>query len=78
MHPDCVQINEHGNVLLDEYVLPGQRVTGYRTFVSGIRPKDLKGAAPRAAVQKRVRELIRGCVVVGHAMHFDDQVRLVG
>lgn len=35
-------VNYHGAVLLDTYVKPMERVTDYRTFVSGIEPKHLK------------------------------------
>ena len=34
-------VNYHGNVLLDVYVSPNQRVTDWRTKYSGIRPADV-------------------------------------
>ena len=34
-------VNYHGAVILDEYVRQRERVTDYRTFVSGIRASDM-------------------------------------
>ena len=34
-------VNYHGAVIMDEFVRQREHVTDYRTFVSGIRPKDL-------------------------------------
>jgi RNA exonuclease 4 len=34
-------VNYHGAVILDEFVKQRERVTDYRTFVSGIRAEDL-------------------------------------
>lgn len=34
-------VNFHGAVVLDTYVKPMEKVTDYRTFVSGITPKHL-------------------------------------
>ena len=35
-------VNSHGHVLYDTFVKPKERVTDYRTFVSGVRASDLK------------------------------------
>ena len=35
-------VNKFGHTLLDKYVKPREKVTDYRTHVSGIRPSDLK------------------------------------
>lgn len=67
-------VNDHGHVLLDSYVHPGQPVTDYRTFVSGIRKHHLDGAPPFQKVQSRVAELASGRTIVGHALHNDLQV----
>ena len=40
----CSIVNWHGAVLLDTFVRPQEKVTDYRTWVSGVRAKDLKGA----------------------------------
>ena len=31
-------MNEDGNVIMDKFVAPTERVTDYRTAVSGVRP----------------------------------------
>lgn len=38
----CV-VNHHGNVLYDSFVAPMDRITDYRTSVSGVLPKHLRG-----------------------------------
>lgn len=43
-------VNYNGAVLLDVFVKPKERVTDYRTFVSGITPELLKtGTLPSLA-----------------------------
>lgn len=64
-------VNWHGYTLLDRFVKPKEQVTDYRTFVSGIRAKDLRGAPTFAEVQKEVAEIIQGRVLVGHAIQND-------
>lgn len=64
-------VNWHGYVLLDRFVKPKEKVTDYRTWVSGIRAKDLKGAPTLEAVQEEVAKLIKGRVLVGHAIQND-------
>lgn len=64
-------VNWHGHVVLDTFVRPRERVTDFRTWVSGVRPSDLKHAPSFAEVQARVAELIKGRVLVGHAIQND-------
>lgn len=35
-------VNQFGKCIYDKHVKPTERVTDYRTAVSGIRPKDIK------------------------------------
>lgn len=35
-------VNHFGKCIYDKYVKPTEKVTDYRTFVSGIRPADIK------------------------------------
>eukprot|EP00741_Cyanophora_paradoxa_P008434 tig00001310_g8161.t1 len=72
----CV-VNHYGNVLYDSYVRPREAVVDYRTAVSGILPKHLKKAPDFKEVQARVAELIKGRVLVGHALHNDLSVLLL-
>jgi RNA exonuclease 4 len=76
-------VNYYGNVLLDTFVSPTQRVTDWRTKHSGIRPADVlnsEGIAPEImlnlaksfdVVQKEVMELLKDRVIVGHALKGD-------
>ena len=64
----------NGDTLYDVYVRPVLPVTDYRTFVSGIRPRHLRRggpAVPLSEVQKRVAELLKGRILVGHALRND-------
>jgi len=66
----CGWTNE---VLLDTFVQVPAPVTDYRTFVSGIEAKDLQGDGALALpeVQKRVKRLLSGKILVGHALEND-------
>ncbi|KAE8211120.1 hypothetical protein CF327_g5077 [Tilletia walkeri] len=64
-------VNWHGYTLYDTFVAPAEKVTDYRTWVSGVRPRDLANAPSFSDVQKRVAELIKGRILVGHAIQND-------
>ena len=64
-------MNEDGNVVLDTFVAPTERVTDYRTRVSGVRPVDLRDAPPFKEVQRKMADILRGRVLVGHALKND-------
>lgn len=64
-------VNEDGNVVLDTFVAPTERVTDYRTRVSGVRPVDLRDAPPFKEVQRKMADILRGRVLVGHALKND-------
>ncbi|KQJ98141.1 RNA exonuclease 4 [Brachypodium distachyon] len=71
-------VNSFGNVVYDEYVRPMERIVDYRTHISGIRPKHMNKAKDFWIVQKDVAELITGKILVGHALHHDLKVLLLG
>jgi RNA exonuclease 4 len=64
-------VNEDGNVVLDTFVAPTERVTDYRTRVSGVRPVDLRDAPPFKEVQRKMADILRRRVLVGHALKND-------
>ena len=69
-------VNNDGGVLLDQYVRPAEKVTDYRTFVSGIEPAHLKeGAVSLSEAQKQVAHILTDRILVGHAVHHDLQVK---
>jgi RNA exonuclease 4 len=67
-------VDERGTCLLDSYVRPTERITDYRTRWSGIRARDLVGAPSFDSVRQRVAQLVRGKILVGHAIHNDLRV----
>jgi RNA exonuclease 4 len=72
----CV-VNNFGNVLLDTYVKPKEKIVDYRTKYSGIRPEHLVDAMSWEDAQKKVAELVQAKVLVGHAISNDLAVLLL-
>ncbi|KAI9475352.1 ribonuclease H-like domain-containing protein [Zychaea mexicana] len=70
-------VNFHGAVLLDSYVKPMDRVTDYRTFVSGIKPEHLKDAMSFREAQQKVNDIIQDRILVGHAVQNDLSVLML-
>ncbi|ERN14017.1 hypothetical protein AMTR_s00021p00194710 [Amborella trichopoda] len=64
-------VNAWGNVIYDEYVRPIERVVDFRSEISGIRPHNLRKAKDFWTVQKHVADLMKGRILVGHALHND-------
>lgn len=67
-------VNFDGNVVLDTFCAPSEKVIDYRSWVSGVREADLLGAPGFQVVQNRVQELLKGKVLVGHAVYNDLEV----
>ncbi|KAK5658222.1 hypothetical protein OQA88_2197 [Cercophora sp. LCS_1] len=67
-------VDFHGRQVYDSYVKPTERVTDWRTHVSGISPKHMHEARNFDEVQETVRELVRGKVLVGHDLRHDLEV----
>uniref|UniRef100_A0A8C7LMU0 RNA exonuclease 4 n=1 Tax=Oncorhynchus mykiss TaxID=8022 RepID=A0A8C7LMU0_ONCMY len=64
-------VNHFGKCIYDKFVKPTEKVTDYRTAVSGIRPDDIKNGENVKTVQKEVAEILQGRTLVGHAIHND-------
>ncbi|KIM31440.1 hypothetical protein M408DRAFT_21475 [Serendipita vermifera MAFF 305830] len=64
-------VNYVGDVVLDEFVLPQETVTDWRTAVSGVRKEDMANAKTFAEVQALVSALLKDRVLVGHALTND-------
>ncbi|KAI5662467.1 hypothetical protein M9H77_21790 [Catharanthus roseus] len=64
-------VNKWRNIVYDEFVRPVEYVVDFRTHVSGIRPRDLRKAKDFSVVQKKVAEIIKGKILVGHALRND-------
>lgn len=67
-------VNSNGKCIYDKFVKPAEDVADYRTFVSGVRPEDLENAPSYQTVQKEVADILKGRILVGHALHNDLQV----
>ncbi|KAF9163383.1 3'-5' exonuclease [Mortierella sp. AD011] len=70
-------VNYYGVTILDLYVRPIERVTDFRTEVSGITPKHLLKAVEFKDAQKQVADIIQDKIVVGHAVHNDFKALLL-
>ena len=55
----------------DKYVKPREKVTDYRTWISGIRKKDLANGVDFETVRKEVKDLLQGRILVGHSINYD-------
>lgn len=69
----CI-INFDYEVLLDTYVKVDEPVTDYRTFVSGIQPKDIQkdsSALDFCTCRNIVLRILRNKVLVGHGLEND-------
>jgi len=67
-------VNHFGHMVYDKFVAPREKVTDYRTAVSGVRPEDLLGAPEFKDVQTEVAEILKGKILVGHAIKHDLKV----
>ncbi|XP_066588835.1 RNA exonuclease 4 isoform X2 [Prorops nasuta] len=64
-------VNRYGHCLYDKYVKPREKVKDYRTAVSGIRPHHLENGEEFSVVQKEVSDILKGHILVGHALKHD-------
>jgi RNA exonuclease 4 len=69
-------IDFRGMPILDTFVRVEEKVTDYRTFVSGVRPQDLESphAMEYGACRTQVQRLLAGKILVGHALENDLKV----
>ena len=64
-------VNSLGECLYDTFVKPSEKVVDFRTSVSGVRLYDVKDAPSYEKVQKEVHDILKGRVLVGHALQND-------
>ncbi|KAF8459610.1 ribonuclease H-like domain-containing protein, partial [Terfezia claveryi] len=64
-------VNYLGLPILDIFVLPVSPVTDWRTPISGVRPSDMANAIPFSTAREQVQTLLRGRILIGHALHND-------
>lgn len=64
-------VNYHGHLIFDSFVQPRDKVTDWRTWVSGVKPSDMKNAISFKEAQETVSKLIENKILVGHAIKHD-------
>lgn len=67
-------VNHFGHCVYDKYVKAREKVTDYRTAVSGIRASDIENANDFKLVQKEVSDILNKRILVGHAIRHDLKV----
>ena len=74
----CV-VDWNGTVLYDSFVKVKERITDFRTQFSGVRAKNLKSvhAVSFRECAAAVAALLKGKILVGHALHNDLKVLLL-
>jgi len=70
-------VNSRCECVYDKFVKSAEKVVDYRTHVSGVRASDLQHGSDYATVQKEVSEMLKGRVVVGHAVQNDFKVLML-
>ncbi|KAJ6788472.1 hypothetical protein PWT90_02617 [Aphanocladium album] len=64
-------VDFHGRQVYDSYVRPQERVTDWRTPVSGVSPREMRFARDFAEVQRDVADLLDGRILIGHDVRHD-------
>ncbi|XP_011694793.1 PREDICTED: RNA exonuclease 4 isoform X2 [Wasmannia auropunctata] len=67
-------VNKYGDCVYDKYVKPREKVVDYRTAISGVRPEHLQSGESFSVVQKEVADILKGRILVGHALKHDLKV----
>ncbi|XP_021356501.1 uncharacterized protein LOC110452353 isoform X5 [Mizuhopecten yessoensis] len=67
----CSIVDYHGNVVFDMYSCPEELVANYRTSYSGLVCGHMTNAVPFEVVQKIVKDLLKGKILVAHDIKQD-------
>ena len=74
-------VDYNGSILLDTHVRVPERVTDFRTKVSGVRPKDIAitndSAMNHEEVRRTMEQLLQDKILVGHALKNDLSVLMI-
>ncbi|RFU73984.1 rna exonuclease 4 [Trichoderma arundinaceum] len=64
-------VDFHGRQVYDSYVKPKERVTNWRTAVSGISQKEMRFARDFDEVQNEVNTILKDRILIGHDIKHD-------
>lgn len=64
-------VDFHGRQVYDSFVRPQEKVTDWRTTITGIGPVHMKSARNFDAVQSQVAEILSGRTLIGHDVKHD-------
>ncbi|RYP34638.1 hypothetical protein DL767_004198 [Monosporascus sp. MG133] len=64
-------VDFHGRQVYDSFVRPRERVTDWRTAITGLAQRHMRDAREFADVQREVAALLAGRVIVGHDIRHD-------
>ena len=64
-------VDYYGRSLFDSFVHVEERVTDYRTHVSGVTELDLKNGVNFGLVRKNVKQVLKNKIIVGHGLEND-------
>lgn len=64
-------VDFHGRQIYDSFVRPVERVTNWRSDVSGVSPKEMKFARDFDEVQRDISQVIEGRILIGHDIKHD-------
>ena len=64
-------VNYFGHVLYDKFVKPREKVTDWRTWVSGVTPAHMNNAVTFEVAPKVTSDCLKDKIIVGHAVYHD-------
>ncbi|OAA33717.1 RNA exonuclease 4 [Moelleriella libera RCEF 2490] len=64
-------VDFHGRQIYDSYVRPRERVTDWRTSVSGVSAREMRFSRDFQDVQADVAKILKGRILVGHDVKHD-------
>lgn len=64
-------VDFHGRQIYDSFVRPKERVTNWRTNVSGVSQKSMRFARDFDEVQQEIDKILHGRILIGHDIKHD-------